>query len=89
ATVPALQSGATTSGDYLTAYGDVRRAFRAFLRRIGRHRGFVLIGHSQGAFHLQRLVRREIDRNPGLRRRMVSAVLLGGDVTVRKGKDRG
>lgn len=89
ATVPALQSGATTPGDYLTAYGDVRRAFGAFLRRIGQHRGFVLIGHSQGAFHLQRLVRREIDRNPGLRRRMVSAVLLGGDVTVRKGRDRG
>jgi DUF3089 family protein len=89
ATVPALQSGATTRGDYLAAYGDVRRAFHAFLRRIGHHRGFVLIGHSQGAFHLQRLVRREIDDNPGLRRRMVSAVLLGGNVTVRKGKDRG
>jgi hypothetical protein len=89
ATVPALQSGATTGGDYLTAYGDVRRAFHAFLRRIGQHRGFVLIGHSQGSFHLQRLVRREIDGDPGLRRRMVSAVLLGGDVTVRKGKDRG
>jgi Protein of unknown function (DUF3089) len=89
ATVPALQSGATTRGDYLTAYGDVRRAFHAFLRRIGRRHGFVLIGHSQGAFHLQRLVRREIDTHPRLRRRMVSAVLLGGDVTVRRGKDRG
>jgi hypothetical protein len=89
ATVPALQSEATTRGDYLTAYGDVRRAFHAFLRRIGQHRGFVLIGHSQGSFHLERLVRREIDTHPGLRRRMVSAVLLGGDITVRKGKDRG
>jgi pimeloyl-ACP methyl ester carboxylesterase len=89
ATVPALNSGRTTKGDYLKAYGDVEQAFDAFLRRIGRHRGFVLIGHSQGAFHLQRLVRRRIDDHAGLRRRLVSAVLLGGDVTVRKGSDRG
>jgi pimeloyl-ACP methyl ester carboxylesterase len=89
ATVPALGSGATTKGDYLEAYGDVEDAFDAFLRRIGPRRGFVLIGHSQGAYHLQRLVRRRIDGHPALRRRMVSAVLLGGDVTVRRHSDRG
>jgi hypothetical protein len=89
ATVPALNSGATTKGDYLKAYGDVEAAFDAFLHRIGSHRGFVLIGHSQGAYHLERLVRRRIDGHPALRRRMVSAVLLGGDVTIRKGSDRG
>jgi pimeloyl-ACP methyl ester carboxylesterase len=88
ATVPALQAGTTTRRDYLTAYGDVEDAFEAFLRRIGR-RGFVLLGHSQGSFHLQRLIRRRIDDRPALRRRLVSAVLLGGDVTVRKGSDRG
>ncbi len=85
ATVPALQTGKTTKADYLKAYGDVEQAFDAFLRRIGSRRGFVLIGHSQGAFHLQRLIRRRIDDHPALRRRMVSAVLLGADVTVRKG----
>ena len=89
ATVPALQAGATTRKDYLTAYGDVEQAFDAFLRRIGKRRGFVLIGHSQGSYHLQRLVRRRIDGNRALRRRMASAVLLGGNVTVRKGSDRG
>jgi pimeloyl-ACP methyl ester carboxylesterase len=89
ATVSALQAGTTTRGDYLTAYGDVEEAFDTFLRRIGRHRGFVLIGHSQGTYHLQRLVRRRIDGDAALRRRLVSAVLLGGDVTVRKGSDRG
>jgi hypothetical protein len=89
ATVPALQAGTTTRRDYLTAYGDVEEAFDAFLRRIGPRRGFVLIGHSQGTFHLQRLIRRRIDDRPALRRRLVSAVLLGGDVTVRKGADRG
>ncbi len=89
ATVPALQAGTTTRSDYLKAYGDVEEAFDAFLKRIGRKRGFVLIGHSQGSYHLQRLVRRRIDTHAALRRRMVSAVLLGGNVTVRKGSDRG
>jgi hypothetical protein len=89
ATVPALQAGTTTRADYLTAYGDVERAFGAFLRRIGRNRGFVLIGHSQGAYHLQRLIRRKVDTHPRLRRRLVSAVLLGGNVATRRGWDRG
>ena len=89
ATVPALQAGQTTRSDYLTAYGDVADAFDAFLRRIGRERGFVLIGHSQGAYHLQRLIRRRVETRPALRRRLVSAVLLGGNATVRKGSDRG
>jgi hypothetical protein len=88
ATVPALQAGTTTKSDYLTAYGDVEDAFDAFLRRIGPHRGFVLIGHSQGSYHLERLIRRRIDNRAALRRRLVSAVLLGGGVTVRKGSDR-
>jgi pimeloyl-ACP methyl ester carboxylesterase len=89
ATVPALQAGTTTKGDYLKAYGDVEDAFDAFLRRIGPDRAFVLIGHSQGAYHLQRLIRRRIDGDAALRARLVSAVLLGGNVTVRKGSDRG
>jgi pimeloyl-ACP methyl ester carboxylesterase len=89
ATVPALQAGTTTRRDYLTAYGDVEQAFDAFLRRIGRHRSFVLLGHSQGSYHLQRLIRRRIDNHRALRRRLVSAVLLGGNVTVRAKSDRG
>ena len=89
ATVPALQAGTTTRRDYLTAYSDVENAFDAFLRRIGRHRGFVLIGHSQGSYHLERLIRRRIDNHRALRRRMVSAVLLGGNVSVREKSDRG
>jgi hypothetical protein len=88
ATVSALFAGTTTKRDYLTAYRDVEKAFSAFLKRIGKKRGFVLLGHSQGSFHLQRLVRRKIDGDRALRRRLVSAVLLGGDVTVRKGSDR-
>ena len=71
------------------AYGDVRRAWREYLRRHNQGRGVVLIGHSQGTFILRRLARLEIDRRPPVRRRLVSALLLGGDVTVRRGRDRG
>lgn len=71
------------------AYAGVRDAWRAYLRDDNQGRGFVLIGHSQGTFMLRRLVAEEIDRRPAVRRRMVSALLLGGDVLVRKGQDAG
>jgi hypothetical protein len=45
----------------------------------------VLIGHSQGAAMLIRLVREQIDPNPALRGQLISAVLLGGNVTVPTG----
>jgi pimeloyl-ACP methyl ester carboxylesterase len=71
------------------AYGDVRAAWRTYLHHDNHGRGVVLIGHSQGSFQLTRLIREEIDSKPSVRRRVISAVLLGGNVTVRKGSDRG
>ncbi len=67
------------------AYGDVREAWRAYLRRHNGGRGVVLIGHSQGTFMLRRLVKEEIDPSAPARRRLVSGLLLGGNVLVRKG----
>jgi hypothetical protein len=71
------------------AYRDVRNAWRDYLRRHNRGRGVVLIGHSQGTYMLRELVRREIDRRPRVRRRLISALLLGGNVLVRKGRRAG
>jgi len=71
------------------AYGDVREAWRAYRRGAGRGRGVVLIGHSQGTFMLRQLVKDEIDRSPSARRQLVSALLLGGNVTVRRGRGAG
>jgi Protein of unknown function (DUF3089) len=71
------------------AYGDVRAAWREYLRRHNRGRGVVLIGHSQGSYMLRRLVAEEIDRRPAVRRRLVSALLAGGNVLVRKGRPDG
>jgi hypothetical protein len=71
------------------AYGDVLAAWRDYLRHFNHGRGVVLIGHSQGAGHLTALLRREVERHPTQLRRLVSAVLLGGNVTVRKGRHSG
>lgn len=71
------------------AYSDVRAAFRSYLRHDNHGRGFVIIGHSQGAAMGIRLVRDEIDTHPAVRRQLVSAILLGGNVTVRRGSDVG
>jgi pimeloyl-ACP methyl ester carboxylesterase len=71
------------------AYRDVRAAWRDYLRRHNRGRGVVLIGHSQGTYMLRELIAREIDRRPAVRRRLVSALLIGGNVLVRKGRPAG
>jgi hypothetical protein len=88
-TLNGLSNAAVTETDRKRVYADVRQAWRTYLRKDNNGRGVVLLGHSQGTFVLRELVRREIDRAPKVRRRLISAVLLGGNVTVRKGRDRG
>jgi Protein of unknown function (DUF3089) len=61
------------------AYRDVRAAWRTYLRRHNDGRGVVLIGHSQGTFHLRELLANQIEPRHAQRRRIVSAVLLGGN----------
>jgi hypothetical protein len=72
-----------------TAYSGVRDAWRAYLRKHNDGRGVVLIGHSQGTFMLEELVAEEIEPRRSLRRRLISAILLGGDITVAEGEDHG
>jgi pimeloyl-ACP methyl ester carboxylesterase len=71
------------------AYSDVEEAWLEYLAQHNDGRGFVLIGHSQGTRMLRQLIRRQIDGNEQVRRRLVSAILLGGNVTVRKGQTSG
>jgi hypothetical protein len=52
-------------------------------------RGVLLIGHSQGAGRLIGLLRDEVDGNPVLRDRLVSAMLLGTSFQVPVGADVG
>jgi DUF3089 family protein len=76
----------TTRPNGALAVSDANAAFAYYLKHFNRGRGFVLIGHSQGAFVLRELIARKIDPNPALRSRLVSAILLGGDVLVRPGR---
>lgn len=82
-------SGAATPAEQAVAYGDVLQAWRTYLRRYNHGRGVVLIGHSQGAFLLRHLITTQVDPRPAVRRLLVSAVLLGGNVTVEKGRGIG
>jgi Protein of unknown function (DUF3089) len=77
--------GDITVGDQLTAYVGVFEAFEEYLTKYNEGRGFVLIGHSQGALMLKELIKTQIDPSPALREHLVSAVLLGGNVLVPKG----
>jgi hypothetical protein len=81
--------GSNIVAAYKIAYKDVLAAWRDYLKRFNKGRPFVLIGHSQGTFHLRRLVAEQIDKKPAVRKRMVSAILLGGNVLVREGRDVG
>lgn len=70
------------------AYEDVRSAWRQFLADRNNGRPFVLIGHSQGSIHLQRLIREEIEGKP-IARQMVSAIIPGWNVEVPVGRSVG
>ena len=72
-----------------SAYSDVLGAWRDYLAHYNRGRGVVLIGHSQGAGMLIQLIRRQIDPKPAVRKRLVSAIILGGNVLVQRGKRLG
>ncbi len=70
----------------LKAYAGVLGPWQEYLHRYNRGRGFVLIGHSQGALVLIQLIREQIDANEALRKRLVSAIVLGGNVLVPRGR---
>ena len=75
--------------DHGRNYDDVKAAWLRYLAKDNGGRGVVLIGHSQGAILLKRLIAEEIDGKPA-QARLVSAILAGNpDLTVAAGKDRG
>ncbi len=75
----AMLSGGESMTDREMAYADVRAAWRHYLETHNQGRGVVLIGHSQGAGILSRLIASEID-GPGTSEQIVSAVLAGINV---------
>lgn len=95
---PAYQqvtSRALLSGRYFDpaiqtiAYDDVRRAWQDYLAHDNDGRPFVLLGHSQGSLQLTRLLKEEIEPDDAVRVRLLSALLIGSNVTVATGGDVG
>jgi hypothetical protein len=85
AAIGAAALGRDIRANFTIAYGDIREAFRNFLATRSSGRPFVLVGHSQGSWHLQKLIAEEIEGKPAARQ-MALAIIPGYNVLVPAGK---
>lgn len=69
-------------------YNDVLDAWNWYMANANNGRGVILIGHSQGAGVLARLIANEIE-GKSAQKQFVSAMILGSTITVPPGKDTG
>jgi Protein of unknown function (DUF3089) len=74
---------ATTKANPAVGLSDVEHAFADYLSHYNHGRGFVLIGHSQGSGVLRQLIAKLVDGKPAVRRLLLSAILMGGNVLVK------
>jgi hypothetical protein len=82
-TLHALSAESTiTAADLIAAYGGVLAAWNDYLAHYNHGRGVIVIGHSQGASMLIHLLATQVDNDAAVRSRLVSAIILGGNVTV-------
>jgi len=86
--VRAMTTGGSSAASRVLAYQDVLDAWTHYMENDNGGRGVVLIGHSQGSAVLMQLIREKIDGKP-IQKQIVSALLLGFNVAVPKGKDVG
>ena len=86
-TLAGIGTGAapSTKPNNALTLSSVRSAFAYYLAHDNHGRGFVLIGHSQGSFILRQLIAKDVDPKPAVRGRLLSAILLGGNVLVKPG----
>jgi hypothetical protein len=87
--VPGAGGAPTAGGSFDLGLGDVRDAFKYYLEHLNRGRKFVLMGHSQGTGMLTAMMMQDVDPAPEVRANLISALLLGGSVTVAEGKNVG
>ena len=88
-TLRGLFAGAQTATAVAAAYAGVQSAWKDYLAHYSHGRGVLVIGHSQGAAMLISLLKHQVDANPSQRKLLVSAILLGGNVTVPIGRTVG
>jgi pimeloyl-ACP methyl ester carboxylesterase len=85
-----VEGGYRDSEYFDTAYGNIEQAFNQYLSESG-DRPFVLMGHSQGSHVLIRLLEEHFDADAELRKRLISALLIGpvGSLEVPEGQTTG
>ena len=87
ATATALRTGAALRPSVAAvAFNSLLSAWKDYLAHDNHGRPIIFIGHSQGSAMLIKLLQTQIDPSPSLRKRMVSAIILGGNVQVPNGK---
>ncbi|MFB6977881.1 DUF3089 domain-containing protein [Streptomyces scopuliridis] len=95
--LPALLLGIVkgTGADLTTATMDIRDAWDDYWAHdnrdpaTGERRGVIILGHSQGTAVAAALIRERVDAHPEVRRQLVAAALLGGNIEVPEGRDAG
>ncbi len=90
-TIPAINGllGEVKPENSVKAYKGVATAFLEYIAKYNHGRGFELIGHSQGSAMLEQLIKEVVETNPALRKQLVGAIVLGGQVIVPEGKNVG
>ena len=71
------------------AYSDVEDAFLHYMGQYNHGRKVVLLGHSQGADMIVRLLKSRFDHDPRMRDRLLVAMPIGGPVEVPRGAVKG
>jgi pimeloyl-ACP methyl ester carboxylesterase len=85
----ARNAGSPTPAGYAnTNYDDVVNAWNYYLQHDNNGRGVILVGHSQGAGLITRLIQNEIEGKP-VARQIIAAHTLGTTVQVPSGQDVG
>lgn len=87
-TLAGLGAGGFAEGGEI-AYDDVLDAWKTYVSQYSDGRGVIVIGHSQGAGLLRRLVAEEIDGTPEVQDRLVAAHLFGTAVQGPEGEGVG
>ncbi len=84
---PAMPGDRTQA--WLTPFEDIKDAWNHYLANDNQGRGVILLGHSQGTGQLIRLMKEVIDPSESQRSILISAIMLGGAVSVPEGEDLG
>jgi hypothetical protein len=71
------------------AYSDVEDAFLHYMGQYNHGREVVLLGHSQGADMIVRLLKARFEHDPLMRQRLLVAMPIGGPVEVPRGRTLG